>query len=149
MLPAVADHLVPAVHELAAAVERQVERVREALVVVRDVLAEELVEQLLAQAVREALLQRALHEHGRRPVVAVRRGVLRPDSIGVVGGVEDPAPERLVIRRRREQELRALHVERSTLDDRAAGWAEDTGQAALPRAPARRRRGARRGRRRT
>ena len=61
----------------------------------------------------------------------MRRGVLRPDSIGVVGGVEDPAPERLVIRRRREQELRALHVERSTLDDRAAGRAEDPGQAAL------------------
>ena len=37
MLPAVADHLVPAAHELAAAVERQVERVREGLVVVRDV----------------------------------------------------------------------------------------------------------------
>ena len=149
VLPAVADHLVPAAHELAAAVERQVERVREGLVVVRDVLAEELVEQLLAPPVRQSLLERALHEHRRRRVVAVRRRVLRPELDrgrrrrrgSGARAPRDPASPRAGTACAAR---RAVDARRSR---GRAGRRRRSGRAA--RAPARRRRGARRARRRT
>ncbi len=84
VLPAVADHLVAAAHELAAAVEREVEQVRErARRRPSRARGRASSSSSLPLSFRQALLQRALHEHRRGRVVAVRRRVLRPDPIWI------------------------------------------------------------------
>jgi len=133
MLVPMSDHLVAALDEPAALLEREVQLLCEGPLVTGDVLGEQRVEDRAPPPLGEAVLQGPLHEHRLGSVESVRRRVVGAEAALVLdaGELDDLPSEVSVVVHVREQELRLLHVEHRSLEHGLRRWAENAPQPAL------------------